>query len=170
MAVGNLEFIKSVNGTSVSSLEVTYCFSDDYDVYYISITDFANSSAQNLRARFIDSTNSVITGAEYQYANYLLRSYGAFSESSVTSSTNLGEFCYDKDDLGTGLSLYIYNPYNSSTYTFTQVVTSNIALPSGQVGRNGMAVHKSAEQITGIQFYPNADTINNLTVNVFGVK
>ena len=33
MAVGNLEFIKSASGTSVSSLSVTDCFSANYDVY-----------------------------------------------------------------------------------------------------------------------------------------
>ena len=35
MAVGNLEFIKSASGSSVSSLSVTDCFSANYDVYKI---------------------------------------------------------------------------------------------------------------------------------------
>ena len=33
----------------------------------------------------------------------------------------------------------------------------------------GIGVHKSAEQITGVNFFPNADTFD-LTVNVYGVK
>ena len=33
----NLQFIKSVSGTSVNTLSVTDCFSADYDVYYVSV-------------------------------------------------------------------------------------------------------------------------------------
>ena len=33
----NLEFIKSATGTSVTSLDVTDCFSADYDVYKVTL-------------------------------------------------------------------------------------------------------------------------------------
>lgn len=166
----NLEFIKSASGTSVSSLSVTDCFSADYDVYYIDFVDLDLSSAQNLQPRLIDNTSTVITGNEYDYASLLMRSYGAFSEEKTTNATVLGFVSYDSSVNGQGTSLYIYNPYDSSSYTFIQWQSSSHSITTGGLGRKGIAVHKSAEQITGINFIPFSGTINNLTVNVYGVK
>ena len=65
----NLEFIKSVSGTSVSSLSVTDCFSADYDVYFISTSKIDTSSAGYVRPRFINSsgitTGSIMTKLLY---------------------------------------------------------------------------------------------------------
>ena len=168
MAVGNLEFIKSATGSSVSSLSVTDCFSADYDVYYINFVDLDTSITENLIARFIDSGGSVISDSEYDYATLLMRSYSAFGEEKATGTTFIGYFSYDEQNAGTGTSMYVYNPNDSSSYTFSMWQNSS-GSSVGMLGRKGISVHKSAEQITGINFLPASGTLTKLTVNVYGL-
>ena len=119
---GNLEFIKSASGTSVTSLEVTDCFSASYDVYAFAITKVDATSDGNMDLRFIDSGGSVISDAEYDYANLQLISYAAFGEGRGTGSTNINDIMRrDTDTEKNGGSIhYIFNPYDSSSYTFYQ--------------------------------------------------
>ena len=170
---GNLEFIKSASGTSVSSLSVTDCFSADYDVYFFSadvIKDNITSGNRLLEMRFIDSGGSVISASEYDYANLNLRPYDVFTEARVTNTNGIQRLAlYSNIDKGTGTTGYIFNPYNSSSYTFATYQSSGTFGSAGGYGGKSIGVHKVAEQITGLNFYPNADSFD-LTVNVYGVK
>ena len=171
---GNLEFIKSASGTSVSTLEVTDCFSDKYDVYAFAITKVDATSDGNIDLRFIDSGGSVISDAEYDYAELVLTSYAAFAEGKATNATFLDGLGYSSTALadGIGSTSYVYNPYDSSSYTFTTSQSSGLynVGGGGLVGYKQIGVHKVAEQITGINVLPNSGTYDNITVNVYGVK
>ena len=175
MPVGNLEFIKSVSGTIVSSLSVTDCFSADYDVYYLSITKIdqsANGTA--IIHRFLDSSNTAITSASYDYAILVMKSNTTFAESKATNSTygfgGVGYGIRDAED-GVGAGMYIYNPYESSSYTFATAQNSFIVLAGTTLeGYKSINVLKSAEQCNGIEFFPEAGDFTNITVSVYGVK
>ena len=170
----NLEFIKSASGTSVSLLDVTDCFSDKYDVYYFSLTKLKRASASNfIYIRFLDSGGTVIDQAEYDYASQELRAYTTFLEVRATGQTLISEIAYGSSntaDIG-GVSLYVYNPYDSSSYTFTQSKSASFVSGNGGWGNKTIGVHKSAEQISGVRFVAagsvNLDTIE---VSVYGVK
>jgi hypothetical protein len=169
-----LQFIKSASGTSVSSLSVTDCFSANYDVYMISISKIDKSAIGQTRLRFIDSGGSVISDAEYDYAELVLTSYAAFAEGKATNATFLDGLGYSSTALadGIGSTSYVYNPYDSSSYTFTTSQSSGLynVGGGGLVGYKQIGVHKVAEQITGINVLPNSGTYDNITVNVYGVK
>jgi len=169
MPVGNLEFIKSASGTSVTSLEVTDCFSASYDVYAFAITKVDATSDGNIDLRFIDSGGSVISDAEYDYANLQLISYAAFGEGRGTGSTNINDIMRrDTDTEKNGGSIhYIFNPYSSS-YTFYLGQSGGAVAASGLIGTKAIGVHKVAEQITGFQLY--GATFDTLEVKVYGVK
>jgi len=171
MAVGNLEFIKSASGTSVSSLSVTDCFSADYDVYYITSNTFKPSANANGIFRLIDSGGSVITASEYDYATLSVRAYGTFTETKATATTFMGYTFYSDANgtQGSGLALYIINPNNSSSYTFALYQESSFNTGSGGLGRKGIGVHKVAEQITGINFAGDTGTAD-FDIKVYGVK
>ena len=117
-------------------------------MYYINFVDLDTSATENLIARFIDSGGSVISDSEYDYASLLQRSYSAFGEEKATGTTFIGYFSYDEQNAGTGTSMYVYNPNDSSSYTFSMWQTLVVLI--GGLGRKGISVHKSAEQITGI--------------------
>tara|TARA_R100000329_G_scaffold122324_1_gene100897 strand:+ start:1030 stop:1551 length:522 start_codon:yes stop_codon:yes gene_type:complete len=170
----NLEFIKSASGSSVSLLDVTDCFSADFDVYYFAVTKMKRASASNfIYIRFLDSGGTVIDQAEYDYAAQEIRPYTTFLEVRATGQTLISQIAYgssNTEDMG-GISMYVYNPYDSSSYTFTQSQSSSFVNANGGWGNKTIGVHKNAEQISGVRFVAagsvNLDTIE---VSVFGVK
>ena len=170
---GNLEFIKSASGTSVSSFTVTDCFSAKYDVYKIVLTEFEIITAGAVgRLRLLDSGGTVISASEYDYANLDMLSFGSFSEDRSTNATFINRFTGDTRNIYEtgGVALYIYNPYDSSSYTFTQQQNTFFNNGNGGQGTKGIGVHKSAEQISGINFLASAGNIENIAVSVYGVK
>ena len=169
----NLEFIKSASGTSVSSLSVTDCFSASYDVYQVLIAKLdSNSTGAYLYLRFIDSGGSVISDLEYDIAEMDLTSYSSPYAENRGTGQNKGLLGYaggtGTADMG-GFLTTVYNPNDSSSYTFYNG-QSSMKGASGLAGAKYIGVHKSAEQITGINILPSAGTLDNITVNVYGVK
>jgi hypothetical protein len=170
---GSLEFIKSASGTSVSSLDVTDCFSDKYDVY--KITYDLNNDTFNIvgNLRFLDSGGSVISASEYDYAALNLNAAGTFVERRGTSQTSILRLTTSNTNTDSAGFLYIYNPYDSSSYTFVTFQNSALAVPIGsavEYGVKGIGVHKSAETISGINILVNSGNWNSIEVSVYGVK
>ena len=173
MPVGNLEFIKSETGTSVTSLSVTDCFSADYDVYQVLISKLNGLQASGgrvVQTRFIDNVGSVISATEYDYATLNMRSYDVFEQFRATNATDfLYTIRYEAADTEGGVSMNIYNPNDSSSYTFANWQSAGTGTSNRLLGYKSIGVHKSAEQITGIHFFASADSFD-LTVKVYGVK
>tara|TARA_B100000427_G_C15079803_1_gene407976 strand:+ start:24 stop:542 length:519 start_codon:yes stop_codon:yes gene_type:complete len=169
----NLQFIKSVSSfDSVTSVDITDCFSNSYDVYMLSFADVDIDGAgdENIDIRFLDSGGSSITASEYAYAGLVLRYSAGFSEIKSTSTTafTYGAGYVSDSNVGAGgLIAYIYNPYDSSSYTFLQHQQCNTA---GHSGQKYIGVHTSAEQITGIQIRVDSGTIEKLSASMYGVK
>ncbi len=169
----NLEFIKSVSSTSsVTNVSITDCFSADYDVYFLTCADLDLNGAggEPINVRFINSGGSVISSAEYDYAQLQLRYANAFTEARGTASTSIQYglgYSTDVNNGAMGASAYIYNPYDSSSYTFMNSQSSS-QNPNGHNGYKSIGVYKVAEQITG--FALTDITFDNVTVNVYGVK
>ena len=167
----NLQFIKSASGTSVSSLDVTDCFSADYDVYKIVIDNFQPTVLGNSSSRFIDSVGSVISSAEYDYAALNMKSNTTFGESRATNQTFISPYQQSASSYSSGnnIVMYVFNPYDSSSYSFCQW-QSNSYDAGALIGRKGIGVHKSAEQITGINFLNSNGGNITIDVSVYGVK
>ena len=168
---GSLEFIKSASGTSVSTIDVTNCFSNTYDVYAFSIAKVVSTGSGYINLRFLDSGGSVITTSNYDYANSIMLSYSSFLEQREEDNNAIDRIMRrDGTSAQNGGGFhYIFNPYDSSSYTFYQGQSGgSIITGSGLVGLKSIGVHKSAEQITGFQI--NASAALTLEVSVYGVK
>jgi len=169
----NLEFIQEfeVTGT-VQTLDCDNVFTDKYDVYYLTVAlkESSAGNAQWIRMRLIDNSGSVITASEYDYAQLVMPSNSGFYDTNRASGQNVilyGGIGYT-DDTGNGGSLYVYNPNDSSSYTFLQAQAGSTV---GNVlyGTKGISVHKSTETIRGIRFLTSAYWGSG-TVSVYGVK
>ena len=168
---GSLEFIKSATGSSVTSLDITDCFNANYDVYQINLVQFDRSTTGSAGLRLLDSTGTIITQNEYDFAYMNMRSYSTFAESRATNTSVLDGMAYSQTtalDTTTGAVWNIFNPYDSSSYTFSKGQSSVMVDGYGVVGYKAIGVHKSAEQITGFQIYTNAVSFN-ATVKVYGL-
>ena len=169
----NLEFIKSASGTGVTFIDVTDLFSTDYDVYFWTVTKADVSGSDNMEINVLDSTNTVITDLEYDWAQLSMYANVAFVEQKNTNRPKVdtyGRYSATASK-NTGVSGYIFNPYNSSSYTFGTVQTS--AWDDGGNclrGAKTIWVHKVAEQINGIRLSAQGKTFSPIEVSIFGVK
>ena len=167
----NLQFIKSATATA-STLNVTNCFNDAYDFYNILVSDYENSSATtNFNIRLLDSSGNSISASEYDYATHITNSNASAGEYKATNNSFLRYFpaTHSTQKVGVGTTIYVYKPYNSSSYTFLNWQGTGW---SGTVmyGYKALGIHKSAEQITGFQVYANSGTMIGFEVSVYGVK
>ena len=168
---GSLEFIKSASGTSVSTLDVTDCFSADYDVYKIvtSKVDLVSNGYQ--RIRFI-SSGGVDSSSVYDTAFLELTAYTGFSSIRFTNDDKIYYWNYSgnaSSHIG-GSVLYVFNPYDSSSYTFMKCQSATNSYQPA-VGVKSIGVQKVAQQVTGFALgFGSTYTFTNITVNVYGVK
>ncbi len=175
--MANLEFITQAKGVNVNTLSITNCFSDKYDVYKIvgHSAEYipTDTNVIDLQMQFIDSGGSVISDAEYDTARLLMKAESSFDKDRIEGSTYMyGTMVFGNYD-NSGMVNYVFNPNNSSSYTFMQGqgvggydISNNRFRPSKQLG-----VHKSAEQINGIHFKSSSGSLNfTVTISVYGVK
>jgi len=171
MEVGNLEFIKSASGTSVTSLSVTDCFSAKYDVYFIYCeANNVSSTFDNVAMRYRNASGDVSTST-YDSAHLDLDAGSSFGQGKYVNDTEIEAFQITDDTRdGTAGISYHFNPYDSSSYTFN--TRQNMGSTSAEYrGRKGIGVEKTAQQITGITFYSLVGSQTaDFFVSVYGVK
>ena len=168
MAVGNLEFIKSASGPSVSSIEITNCFSDKYDVYLLDLPKMDSNGASYINLRFLKASDgSPDTTASYDSAGLIMRTNAAFGENKYTGQTQfVNSFgSVDGGSYNNGGTFIIYNPFSSSSYSFLSAQMASYW--AGDLGWKSIGVHKVAQSNSGIQIIVNSDYIQ---ASIFGVK
>jgi len=162
-SMSNLRLINETEVSSgVTTVNITDLFTADFDIYQIEFVGiFHNTNINNgiEGIRFINSGGSVISASEYDYANLVMPSGSSFEEQPRTSKSFIffGLYTDQLSDGQANASMYIFNPYNSSSYTFIQ---------SQSNGKNGadfyanktIGVHKSTETIRGLQLYESDGT------------
>ena len=173
----NLEFIKSVTLSSSTNFDITDVFTDRYDVYKIVYSQLAldtstsSGASRTLAIRFFDSGGTIISQSEYDYANLDMRDAEAYSENKSTSTDKIYFVTQiDANARSGGVVMYIYNPNDSSSYTFTQFQGVGGRNDDVHRGYKGIGVHKSAETISGIRLFSGGGVSFNGIGTVYGVK
>ena len=170
--MSNLRLINETSFDTVASGTINNIFSTDFDIYKITVTDYDNlGNSNNLNFRFVNSSGSIISASDYDYASQIIRGYGAFGEDKSTTGNHISTISYD-DTLqkSNGSVAYIFNPFNSSSYTFALWQNSS-ASTIGTVGRKGVAVLHQLNSITGINFFPySASNFSINSVKVYGLR
>ena len=169
----NLQFINSFEITSaVSSLNCDNVFTAEYDVYKIVATKLETAgSTANGNLRLIDSSGNV-ESSSYDFAYLSMKPESSFGEVKVIGGTFWQEFFGnpDKAPQGSGTIGYIYNPFDSSSYTFCNWQSFH---SQGSVNRGykAIGVHKFAESMRGFQLQESlGNNITAGTISVYGVK
>lgn len=167
---GSLEFIKSASGSSVGSISITDCFSDDYDVYQVQINVSVASGNNNINARLLDSGGSQVSTSTYDLAGLNINAFSSFAEDNETGNTSFHYLTQvlDSNDSGVG-NTYFFNPYNNASYTFVTSQQANVTGTDFR-GRKQIQVEKSTTQATGLYLFTENSGTVNLNVSVFGVK
>jgi len=151
--MSNLRLINETTITSsTSAFSITDVFSADFDIYKIVASGIllVGTTQTNLSMRLLNTSGSVLT-SNYDYATLECNANTSFTESNSTSATLWQNF-FGKDDgaEGSSATIYVFNPYSSSSYTFAL---------SQSAGDNGTAltmyksigVYHQTESIGGFQ-------------------
>lgn len=169
----NLQLIstQAISG-SISSLDFDNVFSANYDVYKITSQGISTVGTTNNSTgiRLLDSSGTVIDQAEYDYAQQVLRTNTSFGEVRATGQTSVLDFfgVTDQAPESTGGVGYVYNPFDSSSYTFFMQQNS-MALAGVYRGFKAIGVHKSAESCRGFRA-TFSQAVGSGTISVYGVK
>ena len=169
----NLQFIKEfeITGTLVQNFDCDNIFSSDYDAYFFTyeLKESSSGNDQWVRMRLIDSSGSVISDSEYDYAQLVLPSNATYYQTVGVAQDN---WTYAgvgySDDTGNAGSIYIYSPNDSGSYTYLTTQASS-TVGNTLYGTKGIGVHKAAETIRGLRFYTTTYW-NSGSVSVYGVK
>tara|TARA_R100001460_G_scaffold13171_1_gene29892 strand:- start:22 stop:543 length:522 start_codon:yes stop_codon:yes gene_type:complete len=170
----NLQFIKNLTPTgSSSSLSVTDVFSAQYDVYAVTYHLTTDSgSPKDTHLRFINSSDTIVTNSNYDYAYRIMNTGSSFSDSKATGQDKItGMFApTDFPPEGNAGIFYVYNPFSSSSYTFVTLQSAN-SHNGTSAGWKGIAVLKETTSITGLNmFLSSTNPTNESYINVYGVK
>ena len=170
---GNLEFIhKETISASTSSVSIDNVFSSNYDVYKITINGVSTAGTIGtfLAIRFIDNAGSVISDLEYDWADLEMRSDTIFSnDNDIGVSFMRMNGVTDQSPESMGANVNIYNPYDSSSYTFINGQSSGIT--TNLRGGKNIGVHKVAETIRGFAVIETNGSrpFDSGTISVYGL-
>ena len=159
--------------SSVSAINVTDVFSADFDIYKIVTSGLTtvSTTGADLDGRFINSSGSVVSTSSYDYAHLNLKAETTFSQSKETSITLMSSMFGGTDDSpeGNGTVTYVFNPYSSSSYTFSLFQTSS-RLSGNYRPKKGIAVLKSTASITGFQIVCTGANVDEGIVKTYGLR
>jgi hypothetical protein len=169
----NLQFIKSVNPTGASSsISVTDVFSASYDVYVVNynwVTD--SGSPKDTDLRFINSSDTIVTNSNYDYAYLQMYVATTFSEVKNTGQDKITAMlsAVDYPPEGNAGTFTVYDPFATS-YTFLTSQSSN-SWNGTRASWKGIAVLKEETSITGFNmFLSSTNPVLGSNISVYGVK
>jgi len=172
--MSNLRLINETTITSSQSVtNITDVFTSDFNIYKITVQDISTvgTSDVNLNARLINNSGSVVTASNYDYAVFQFKANAAFSENKNVNQSRIDRISFsDQSPESQGTVLYVHNPNSSSSYTFLNWQSVHMVGGNGG-GVKGIAVHKVAQTIGGINFF-DVDTdrpYNSGTIKVYGL-
>ncbi len=172
--MSNLRLINETTVASgVSTVNITDVFNSDYDIYKIVSTANILNADKDIYIRYINSAGTVITASNYDTATLTMKSHSSFRETpSTRENINYGGlFNLTSGNESGGAVEYVFNPTNTSTYTFG--INQSIGMYStGTYGTKGIRVLKQTNSITGIHLY-NGESTDNFgggTVRIYGLR
>ena len=159
--MSNLRLINETSiSSSVSSISITDVFSSDFDIYQITATGLSTTGTDYTEVclRYINSSGSVVTTSDYDYAIEQQLTWSGTSELKAQNQDNVRRAFAESTDQAPEVAssnLWIFNPYSSSTFTLLGTEGTNYYGGSYNSQIKGYAWLKSLSSITGFQAFEN---------------
>ena len=160
--------------TSVSYVQITDVFSENFDIYKIEFVDFTkdNTTGRNIDMELNDVHGNFIGSSSYHYVRHFVAAYTSYSGFTSTSSNFwAGVVAADgaTDYAGNG-TMYLFNPFSSSSYTF-MINQNSINQSTGYYAEKQIGVLKNTTSITGFKLWvSNSESIDEATIRVYGLR
>jgi len=171
--MSNLRLINQTEiSSSVSSVNVTDVFLADFDIYKI-VTDeisTTGTASTGAKIRLINSSGSVISASNYDYAYISMLSSGATANVRSTNNTFVEEFFglgYQSPQTA-GSVTYCFNPFSSSSYTFFV----NQSVSGSMRATKNISVLKQTASMSGFQVLDStgARPFGSGTIKTYGLR
>ena len=171
---GQLELIETqtVDDSDFSEniLYVDFTNLGDYDVHFLTYSDFQTQGYGYPSVRFSNNGGSSFISAGYQYAYFSYYNTSSFQESRSISADTI-RLSHNQYQNMNGY-VYLYNLLDSTKYSFTTSHNSNVA---GNNVTNDMAfgsgVKPTTEVHNAIRFrMNNANYIGALKISLYGIR
>ena len=173
--MSNLRLINETTvSSSVSSVDVTDVFSADFDIYKITVANLTMASAVTgqFTLRYINSSGSVISAGNYDYASLQLRANASFEEKRATNDTE-SQFLvrtYNSPKIAS-ITGYVFNPNNSSSYTFALWQSAGMVNTNLAGNQKGISVLKQTNTITGYQLRDvSSQNFDEAVIRTYGLR
>ena len=166
--MSNLRLINETSFSAVSSATVTDIFTSDFDIYNITISDL-NIPLGYLTWQMVNSSGSAIATLSYDRAGLFMHSTGAFEEGRTVNAI-YQNYLTNYDGVANyygGVNIWLFNPYSSSSYTFSLVQgTSQI---NKFTSSKAIGVLKQTTSITGFKLIATSGTTTGV-VRTYGLR
>ena len=169
--------LRLINETTISStvtqVDIDNIFTADFDIYKIvidGVQESASGQEQWLRLRFLNSSGSVDTTSNYDYAHVRMLSNSGYGNENNANQDNIlyAGLGYTDDD-GTHAVAYIFNPYSSSIYT--HLIGQGIFWNSGRMQSvKGMGIHTVKQTNRGIRLYQSSGSMGSGIIRTYGLR
>mgnify|MGYP006908253176 CR=1 FL=1 len=172
--MSNLRLLNEITiSTSQLITNITDVFTNDFDIYKITLSDFSTvgTTDNKINLRFINSSGSVDTTGDYQYAVLQLKSNSSFTENKSTSLSRIDRITTsDQSPETQGCVIYVFNPF--SNLNFTLINWQSFHSRGQGEGYKGIGCHKELVSNTGVQFFdPEGDRpYNSGKIRVYGLR
>lgn len=177
--MSNLRLINETEITSaVNGVSITDVFSSDFDIYKVTFNDLTNdTTSANVVLRFINSSGSIVTASNYDWAFMDMGGGITFGEYRATNSASLGNtdawvVSTSTTPNSSSAVMYVYNPFSSSSYSFANLQSSGLILTNQSRTRKAIGVLKQTASMTGFQIYQSTSSINLTTgtIRTYGLR
>ena len=167
-----LRLINETTASSVASVSITDVFTSDFDIYKIVVDDYQSATSQELAIRFVNSSGSVISASNYDSATQILRSYNTFQEVKTTNQSMIQYLGWNSaTTVGFGLTLYVFNPNSSSSYSFLLSQTSSDVSGSGNINYKAIGVLKQTASMGGLNFFgASGHNLTSINIKTYGLR
>ena len=172
--MSNLRLLNETTATSVSTMSVTDVFTTDFDIYKITLYSSSATEKED-HIQFINSGGSFVNSSSYDYAQLFMRSYQSFSEVRDTSDTKLRLITGSEDNFGGNAIIYVFNPTNTSSFTF---ILSQMSRGYDLQNDNGfdmdsnknIGILKQQSSITGFHLFNSSTATSDYTARTYGLR
>jgi hypothetical protein len=168
-----LRLINETTGTSTSSFQVTDIFNSDFDIYKLTINNIDFANANYLRCRFINSSGSVVSATNYDWAFLDMTSNAAYVDTKNTNQNDIaiGYGGGTTTAWAAGFTMYVFNPFSSSSYTFMLSQSATNISASTFVGSKGISVLKQTASMKGIEFHlASSGVFDTIQLRTYGLR
>ena len=173
--MSNLRLINKTTVTSANNISVTDVFSADFDIYNVTVSNLSSDSVSHSNAyvRLVNSSGSLVTASNYDFARLDMAAETSFGELRGTNNTYMRYLANATDQTpeATGLVYWFFNPFSSSAYTFVLQQGSTRIANVFRVGK-GIGVLKQTASMSGFNIGLETTSINmnSGTIRTYGLR